>query len=175
MAVNQEQGATDSGIFNGRSPPTLFHRGRKRRRLIRGLCGDIFAKNFSFLGRQCRGISEVTKGRIRTKGARTLEQRTDNGLRKNTGAEKSPRTSPREHHSGLEASVLSEKNYPWKSSPLPVLQKSILDVITLINKRRSMDTRSFQVEDLSLVLHVYLIKKNFILLFLQNITRVVLE
>lgn len=32
-----------------------------------------------------RGIAEVTKGRVRTKGARALEQRADNGLGKNTG------------------------------------------------------------------------------------------
>lgn len=108
LAVNQEQGATDSGIFNGRSFLTLFHRGRKRRRLIRGRRGDIFAKNFSFLGRQCRGISEVTKGRIRTKGARTLEQRTDNGVSKNIGAEKSPCT-PHEHHSASRHPSLAKK------------------------------------------------------------------
>lgn len=141
--------------------------GRKRRRLIRRRRGTAtFLQRTSFLGRQCRGISEVTKGRIRTKGARTLEQRTDNGLSKNIGAEKSPCTP---HLTsiipGLEASILSEKNYPREGSPLSFLQKPILDVVTFIDKKRSMDTRRFQIESLSLMFI-----KNLII-FLQNILK----
>lgn len=123
LAVNQQRGATDSGIFNGRflHPLAAFSRPGKRRRLIRGR--RHFCEEVSFLRRQCRGISrKLQKGESGQRVRERWNKEQITGPSKNTGRRIRASTL---RSFQAKTFVLGEKNYLSKAVFLYTTRESL--------------------------------------------------